>query len=78
MISLFLPLASGLVLNHAAVSRVGNVNMRSHAPLMQHGGKGFGGGEATRDPCVFAHQTTECPALSFSSGPTLFLPSHCT
>ena len=60
MLSLLLPLASGLALNHAAFSRAGNnLDVRSHAPLMQHGGKGFGGGEATRDPCVFAHQTME-------------------
>jgi hypothetical protein len=60
MLSLLLPLASGLALNHAAFSRAGNnLDVRSHAPLMQHGGKGFGGGEATRDPCVFAHHTME-------------------
>uniref|UniRef100_A0A7S0L925 Plant heme peroxidase family profile domain-containing protein n=1 Tax=Coccolithus braarudii TaxID=221442 RepID=A0A7S0L925_9EUKA len=45
------PLASALVLNHPPLSLVGRHHAaRVHVPLMQHGGKGFGGGEATRDP----------------------------
>ena len=47
--ALLLPLASGHVLN-ACVLRGGIPDVRSCTLLMQHGGKGFGGGEATRDP----------------------------
>ena len=52
MVSLLVPLASGLVFSssHASMARSGSLGVRLHAPLMQHGGKGFGGGEATRDP----------------------------
>ena len=49
MLTLALPLSSGLVVNHASVARAGAYGLRVNAPLMD-GGKGFGGGEATRDP----------------------------
>jgi len=46
---LALPLASGLVLNHAPLLRSSSSHETGHPPVLM-GGKGFGGGEATRDP----------------------------
>merc|ERR1719163_1290030 len=44
-----LPLASGLIVSHGATS-IRSSNGPSTRPLVVMGGKGFGGGEATRDP----------------------------
>ena len=48
LLPLALPLASGLVLNHASLLRFSSHETGLSPVLM--GGKGFGGGEATRDP----------------------------
>ena len=52
LLPLALPLASGLVLNHASLLRFSS-HETGHSPVLM-GGKGFGGGEATRDPAPTA------------------------
>ena len=54
---LALPLASGLVLNHASLLRPSS-HETGHSPVLM-GGKGFGGGEATRDPMPTAYDLND-------------------
>ena len=56
---LAVPLASSLVLHPVPRVQVGTCAARAQSPLMQHGGKGFGGGEATRDPAPTAYDPND-------------------
>ena len=57
LLPLALPLASGLVLNHASLLRSSS-HEPGHSPVLM-GGKGFGGGEATRDPMPTAYDLND-------------------
>ena len=57
LLPLALPLASGLVLNHASLLRPSS-HETGHSPVLM-GGKGFGGGEATRDPMPTAYDLND-------------------
>ena len=54
------PLTSGFVLPPASSMAVRTAAGHHHcSALMQHGGKGFGGGEATRDPEPTAYDPSD-------------------
>ena len=68
-LALALPLASGLVLNHASLLRPSSHEI-GHSPVLM-GGAGFDVGEATRDPeaavCPHAAAAAAAPSLAYAT-----------